>query len=55
MFLSNVNLRTKFLEGATNNLPDEDACKNAQLIEEMAKRLQSPNDIFLVLISGTKA
>ncbi|VDO52817.1 unnamed protein product [Onchocerca flexuosa] len=48
----NMNLRTKFLEGATNNLPDEDACNNARLIEEMAERLQTSNDIFLVLISG---
>ncbi|OZC07902.1 hypothetical protein X798_05116 [Onchocerca flexuosa] len=50
--LKNMNLRTKFLEGATNNLPDEDACNNARLIEEMAERLQTSNDIFLVLISG---
>uniref|UniRef100_A0A915PF37 Glycerate kinase n=1 Tax=Setaria digitata TaxID=48799 RepID=A0A915PF37_9BILA len=47
-----INFRTKFLEGATNNLPDEDACNNARMIEEMAERLQTPNDIFLVLISG---
>ncbi|KAK6102243.1 hypothetical protein QQG55_7695 [Brugia pahangi] len=50
--LKNLNLRTKFLEGATNNLPDENACNNARLIEEMAKRLQTSNDIFLVLVSG---
>uniref|UniRef100_A0A1I7VS94 Glycerate kinase n=1 Tax=Loa loa TaxID=7209 RepID=A0A1I7VS94_LOALO len=50
--LKHINLRTEFLEGATNNLPDEDACNNARLIEEMAERLQTPNDIFLVLISG---
>ncbi|EJW88590.1 MOFRL family protein [Wuchereria bancrofti] len=50
--LKNINLRTKFLEGATNNLPDEDACNNARLIEEMAERLQTSNDIFLVLVSG---
>ncbi|VDO49396.1 unnamed protein product, partial [Brugia timori] len=48
----NINLRTKFLEGATNNLPDENACNNAGLIEEMAERLQTSNDIFLVLVSG---
>ncbi|VDN05537.1 unnamed protein product [Thelazia callipaeda] len=50
--MSNLNLQTKFLEGATNNLPDDDACNNARLIEEMAKRLKTSNDIFLVLISG---
>uniref|UniRef100_A0A0R3RUP5 Glycerate kinase n=1 Tax=Elaeophora elaphi TaxID=1147741 RepID=A0A0R3RUP5_9BILA len=50
--LKNINLRTEFREGATNNLPDEDACNNAQLIEEMAEKLQSSDDVFLVLVSG---
>ncbi|VBB34513.1 unnamed protein product [Acanthocheilonema viteae] len=48
--LKNINLRTEFLEGATNNLPDEDACNNDQLVEEMAERLQTSNDIFLVVV-----
>lgn len=43
---------TEFYEGATNNLPDEDACINAERIENMARRLRDPNDIFLVLLSG---
>ncbi|MFH4974413.1 hypothetical protein AB6A40_001122 [Gnathostoma spinigerum] len=43
---------TKFYEGATNNLPDDDSCKNASRIEEMAKALHSNDEILLCLLSG---
>ncbi|VDM40394.1 unnamed protein product [Toxocara canis] len=45
-------LITEFFEGATNNLPDEDSCMNAERIENLARHLRDPNDIFLVLLSG---
>lgn len=46
-----AHLKTQFFEGATDNLPDEDACRNADRIEYMARRLTA-DDIFLVLLSG---
>uniref|UniRef100_A0A0M3JBP9 Glycerate kinase (inferred by orthology to a human protein) n=1 Tax=Anisakis simplex TaxID=6269 RepID=A0A0M3JBP9_ANISI len=49
---SGARIVTQFFEGATNNLPDEDACINAERIEAMARHLRDPNDLFIVLISG---
>lgn len=45
------NSRIRFLEGAKNNLPDEEAYKGALQIKELAQKLQE-DDLLIVLVSG---
>ncbi len=45
------NSRIKVMEGAKNNLPDADAQKAAEGIQQLASELKE-EDLLLVLISG---
>nr|CAD2184146.1 unnamed protein product [Meloidogyne enterolobii] len=46
------NLKTQFLFGAENNLPDEQALENTKQIENFVKFIGQPNQLILFLISG---
>ncbi|CAK5020626.1 unnamed protein product [Meloidogyne enterolobii] len=46
------NLKTQFLFGAENNLPDEQALENTKQIENFIKFIGQPNQLILFLISG---
>ncbi|CAK5037980.1 unnamed protein product [Meloidogyne enterolobii] len=46
------NLKTQFLFGAENNLPDEQASENTKEIENFVKFIGRPNQLILFLISG---
>lgn len=40
------------LEGAPNNIPDKEAARAASMIGQLAKSLDSPDDLLFVLVSG---
>uniref|UniRef100_A0A915M0C5 Glycerate kinase n=1 Tax=Meloidogyne javanica TaxID=6303 RepID=A0A915M0C5_MELJA len=46
------NLKTQFLFGAENNLPDEQALENTKQIENFVRFIGQPNQLILFLISG---
>ncbi|KAF7638013.1 hypothetical protein Mgra_00002466 [Meloidogyne graminicola] len=46
------NLKTQFLFGAENNLPDEKALENTKQIENFIQCIKQPNQLILFLISG---
>jgi glycerate 2-kinase len=46
------NLRTKFLTGAENNLPDEQAIQNAEQIERFIQTVKSQDQLILVRSSS---
>uniref|UniRef100_A0A915D6E7 Glycerate kinase n=1 Tax=Ditylenchus dipsaci TaxID=166011 RepID=A0A915D6E7_9BILA len=45
-------LKTKFLTGALNNLPDAEALENANKIAEFLQKVRAQDQIILFLISG---
>lgn len=50
--LLDTNSKIKVMEGAKHNLPDTDAQRSAESIQELASSL-TERDVLLVLISGT--
>ena len=42
------NLKTKFLFGAENNLPDEQALENTRQIENFIQHIKQSNQLILV-------
>jgi len=44
------NLKTQFLFGAENNLPDEQALENTKQIENFVKFIGQPNQLILVIL-----
>lgn len=46
-------MKTRFLTGAADNLPDEDALKNTELIRDYLKNVSAESgQILLFLVSG---
>lgn len=52
-YKSKASSKIQFIEGARNNLPDEDAMNGAEMMKNLVEALDE-DDLLIVLISGAK-